>query len=57
VGGKVRQRVVATLDRLDRLQASGDVGAPIRSLSRFADKTKVQEVYEEGVWWPWTSVR
>jgi hypothetical protein len=33
-GRKVKQRVVATLGRLDRLQAQGNVDALVKSLSR-----------------------
>ncbi len=39
VGGKVRQRVIATVGRLDQLQAKGSVETLIRSLSRFSEKT------------------
>ncbi len=38
-GGKVRQRVISTVGRLDQLQARGNVEALIRSLSRFSEKT------------------
>ena len=37
--GKVRQRVVATLGRMDRLQETEDIEKLVRSLSRFSDKT------------------
>lgn len=37
--GKVKQRVVATLGRIDELQANGRVEALVRSLSRFSEKT------------------
>jgi len=47
-GGKVRQRVVATLGRLDRLQAQGGVDARLRSRARFAEKVQLQEAYREG---------
>jgi len=36
--GKVRQRVIATLGRLDRLQAKGDIETLVRSLSRFSER-------------------
>ena len=38
-GGKVRQRVISTVGRLDRLQAKGNVETLIRSLARFSEKT------------------
>lgn len=36
--GKVRQRVIATLGRLDELQEKSRVETLIRSLSRFSEK-------------------
>jgi hypothetical protein len=39
VKGKVRQRVIATVGRLDQLQAKGGVETLIRSLARFSEKT------------------
>ena len=39
ISGKVRQRVIATVGRLDQLQAKGGVETLIRSLSRFSEKT------------------
>jgi transposase len=39
VEGKVRQRIVATVGRLDQLQAKGGVETLIRSLSRFSENT------------------
>ena len=38
VGGKVKQRVIATIGRLDQLQAKGQVETLIRSLSRYSEK-------------------
>lgn len=38
VEGKIRQRVVATLGRLECLQAGGQVDSLLRSLAWFADK-------------------
>jgi hypothetical protein len=46
--GRPRQYVIATLGRLDRLKASGQVDAIIKSLSRFSEKVKVIEGYKEG---------
>ena len=37
--GKVSQRVIATLGRLDQLQAKGGVEALVRSLARFSERT------------------
>lgn len=39
IDGKVRQRVIATVGRLDQLQATGNVETLIRSLARFSEKT------------------
>lgn len=47
-GGRPRQYVIATIGRLDRLRASGQVDAIIRSLSRFSEKVKVVGAYKEG---------
>jgi len=38
-GGRVQQRVIATVGRLDQLQTNGGVEALIRSLARFSEKT------------------
>ena len=46
--GKPRQRVIATLGRLDKLTESGQVDGVLRSLGRFADKVRVTEEYREG---------
>jgi len=45
---KPRQYVIATLGRLDRLKAGGQVDAIMKSLSRFSEKVKVVENYKEG---------
>ncbi len=37
--GKVRQRVIATIGRMDQLQAKGRVETLIRSLSRYSERT------------------
>jgi hypothetical protein len=37
--GKVKQRVIATIGRLDRMQSKGRVETLIRSLSRFSERT------------------
>ena len=41
--GRVRQRVIATLGRLDRLSASGQVDGLVRSIARFAHRVRVIE--------------
>jgi transposase len=46
--GKPRQRVIATLGRLDKLSEGGQIDGVLRSLSRFADKVKVTEEYGRG---------
>lgn len=38
IKGKVRQRVIATVGRLDKLHSKGQVESLIRSLSRFSEK-------------------
>ena len=41
--GASRQLVIATLGRLDRLQARGEVDGLMRGLSRFADQVQLAE--------------
>ena len=38
IKGKVKQRVIATIGRMDQLQSKGRVETLIRSLSRFSEK-------------------
>jgi len=38
IAGKVVQRVVSTIGRLDRLRAKGDIETLVRSLSRYSEK-------------------
>jgi len=38
IKGKVRQRVIATVGRMDKLQAKGEVENLVRSLSRFSER-------------------
>jgi len=40
-GRSVRQRVIATLGRLDHLKASGQIDALMQSLARFSDTVRV----------------
>ena len=48
VDGKVRQQVLATLGRLDVLQATGQIDALIASCGRFAEHTAVLDAHREG---------
>ena len=47
-GGKVRQRALMTVGRLDVLQASGQMDALIRSGMRFCEKLAVIDAAENG---------
>ncbi|MDP2955538.1 MAG: IS1634 family transposase [Longimicrobiales bacterium] len=47
-GGKIRQRVIGTLGRLDRLRESGDLGRLLSSLSRYAEQTAVLTAHQRG---------
>ena len=47
-GRKVKQRVVASLGRLDRLQAEGNIDGIVKSLSRFALKVRLVEGHKSG---------
>lgn len=46
-GAKVRQRIIATLGRKEELIASGQINGVLRSLSRFSDKVKMTEDFQE----------
>jgi hypothetical protein len=48
IDGKVRQQVVATLGRLDLLQATGKVDAILSSCARFAQKVSVLDAHKRG---------
>jgi transposase len=48
VGGKVKQRVLHRLGRLDELLASGQLDVLIRSLSRFSEKLAVLGAHAQG---------
>jgi len=48
VGGQVRQRVIATLGRLDVMQATGKVDALVSSCARFAEKVAVIDGHKRG---------
>ena len=45
--GRVRQRVVANLGRLDRLRGAGELDRLVGSLARYAERTKVVDLAEE----------
>lgn len=47
-GGKVKQRVVATLGRLDQLQGSGQLDSLLRSGARFADAVLLLSAHKNG---------
>ena len=47
-GGKVRQKTIATLGRLDQLKERGGVEGIMRSLARFSDEVKVTEEHQSG---------
>ena len=47
-GGRVRQRVVATVGRLDRLRESGQLDSLLQSGARFSEKAIVLLASEEG---------
>lgn len=46
--GKVRQRVVASLGRLDRLQESGDLDSLLQSASRFSESLMILSAHRRG---------
>jgi hypothetical protein len=48
-GGKVRQQVIGSLGRRDRLIASGELDGLLRSLAKFSDKLRVVEVARTSV--------
>lgn len=48
IDGQVRQRVVATLGRLDILQATGKIDAILSSCARFAERVTVLDAHKCG---------
>jgi len=46
--GTSKQSVIATLGRLDKLQAQGDIDGLMKSLSRFSEHVKVTEAFSAG---------
>lgn len=57
VDGKVQQRVIATLGRLDLLQSSGELDNLIESCARFAQHTAVINAVRKGDITPAQSIR
>lgn len=47
-GGRVRQRVIATLGRLDRLQASGEIDRLAAALARYSNHTAALTAHGRG---------
>lgn len=47
-GKRTRQRIVATLGRVDRLRAKGQVDVLLRSLGRFSETVQIQEAHACG---------
>ena len=47
-GKRTRQRIIATLGRLDRLHAKGQIDTLLRSLGRFAERVEIQEAHANG---------
>ena len=48
IDGRSRQRVVATIGRMDRLQESGQIEAIVRSAATFSEKMIVLTAHEKG---------
>jgi transposase len=48
IDGRSRQRVVATIGRMDQLQESGQIEAIVRSAARFTEKMIVLSAHEKG---------
>ena len=46
-GGRVRQQVIASLGRRDRLIASGELNGLLRSLAKFSDNLRVVEAVRD----------
>jgi len=47
-GRQVRQRIVCTLGRLDKLQAEGNIDGLMKSLARFATQVRIVEGHRSG---------
>ena len=48
IGGRVKQRVIATLGRLDVLRKTGQLDALLASCARFAEHTAVLTAHRQG---------
>ena len=48
VGGQIKQRVIATLGRLEELQGSGQLGSLLRSGARFAEAVLLLSAHQNG---------
>ena len=48
IDGQVRQRVIATLGRLDILQSTGKIDAILSSCARFAQRVSVLDAHKRG---------
>jgi hypothetical protein len=48
-GTRTLQRVIATLGRLDRLEAEGDLDSLAKSLARFSEQVRIVEGHRSGV--------
>ncbi len=57
IDGKVRQRVVATLGRLDILQSTGKIDAILSSCARFAEKVSVLDAHKRGTLAPAETIK
>jgi hypothetical protein len=57
VDGRVRQRVIATLGRVDQLQEEGHIDALLSSGSRFAQNVAVMEAHKRGALPPVETVK
>ena len=49
-GDKVRQQIIGTLGRRDRLVASGELDGLLRSLAKFSEKLRVVEAVPISPW-------
>jgi hypothetical protein len=57
VDGRVRQRVIATLGRVDQLQEEGHIDALLSSCSRFAQNVAVMDAHKRGALPPVETIR
>ena len=57
VDGRVRQRVIATLGRVDQLQEQGQIDALLSSCSRFAQNVAVMDAHKRGALPPAQTVK